>query len=93
MQIFNLLPHHLTQTYPDAYIEEEGRPKSSITASLYGETNDHTGQWANRPTNGQMPLVSMQYKQINVISLILPPELRPYQPQWFYSPAALHKAI
>ena len=62
--MIQFLPHDLTQTYPDANIEEEGRPKSSITAALYGENNDYTGQWANRPTNGKMPPVSMQYKQI-----------------------------
>ena len=67
--MIQFLPHDLTQTYPDAYIEEEGRPKSSITASLYGENNDHTGQWAKRPTNGQMPPVSIQWKHIKTNKL------------------------
>ena len=47
----------------DSYIEEDERPKSVITASLYGEMtrgmmNQPGAQWANRAQHGQMPPVS-----------------------------------
>eukprot|EP00090_Calanus_glacialis_P004420 TRINITY_DN13299_c0_g1_i1.p1 TRINITY_DN13299_c0_g1~~TRINITY_DN13299_c0_g1_i1.p1 ORF type:complete len:111 (+),score=22.90 TRINITY_DN13299_c0_g1_i1:174-506(+) len=55
---------HNEPAYPiDSYIEEEGRPQSQITASLYGEMPvgmmaQHTSQWANRSSHGQLPPVS-----------------------------------
>jgi len=55
---------HNEPAYPiDSYIEEDERPKSVITASLYGEMtrgmmNQPGAQWANRAQHGQMPPVS-----------------------------------
>ena len=47
----------------DSCIEEEGRPQSQITASLYGEMPvgmmaQPSIQWANRSSHGQLPPVS-----------------------------------
>ena len=47
----------------DTYIEEEGRPQSQITASLYGDMfvgmmTQPATQWANRSSHGQLPSVS-----------------------------------
>ena len=57
--ILNMNLHFIS----DSYIEEEGRPQSQITASLYGEMPvgmmaQPASQWANRSSHGQLPPVS-----------------------------------
>ena len=47
----------------DSYIEEEGRPQSQITASLYGEVpygmmGQQGNQWVNKSAHGHLPPVS-----------------------------------